>query len=271
MLNNIKHNFTRILSVQIAILSLVLGFAKAETNAQPNLHSTWDSLLKKHVFTINDGHATQVSYAGFQQDHAQLTNYLAQLSAITKAEYQTWGKNKQLAFLINAYNAFTVELILTEYPNLKSIRDLGSLFSSPWKKDFVSLLETQMSLDDIEHGTIREKGVFDEPRIHFAVNCASIGCPALTAEAFVANKLDEQLERATVAFLNDRSRNYATENKLYLSPIFKWYKEDFESSFYLKYADELGLDSSQLSLLKQGDLPFKYTNYDWALNDRKAN
>ena len=106
------------------------------------------------------------------------------------------------AFLINAYNAFTVELILTRYPKLASIGDLGSLLQNPWKLKFIKLLDTQMSLDNIEHDTLRARGRYDDPRVHFAVNCASIGCPMLREEGFVAERLDAQLDEQTGRFMS---------------------------------------------------------------------
>lgn len=251
-----------------ACVILFSVFTQANSN-DLHLHQLWNDLLNKHVVKINEGHATQVNYKGFANDRTALKEYLNQLSGVSKQTYNSWSSEQQLAFLINAYNAFTIELILTEYPNLDSIRDLGSFLSSPWKKDFVPLLDQTLSLDDIEHGMIREKGVFDEPRIHFAVNCASIGCPALLNEAFVSERLDEQLETATLAFLGDRSRNYSEQNTLYLSPIFKWYKEDFSPGFFAQYQAVLELNEEQIKQLKTDKLKLKYSRYDWNLNDIK--
>jgi Protein of unknown function, DUF547 len=134
-----------------------------------------------------------------------------------------------MAFLINAYNAFTVELILTKYPGLASIKDLGSMFSSPWKPKWIPLLGGKVSLDDIERGMLRERGRFDDPRVHFGVNCASIGCPPLREEAFVAERLDAQLDEQALRFMSDRTRNRfdAAARRLELSKIFDWYGDDF--------------------------------------------
>lgn len=233
------------------------------------MHEQWDALLHKHIKAVNQGASTAVDYRGFSEDKSELNHYLASLSAVTEAEYQAWSKDKQLAFLINSYNAFTVSLILTQYPDLKSIKDLGSLFSSPWSKDFVTLLGEKRSLDDIEHGLIREPGVFDEPRIHFAVNCASIGCPALRAEAYQEQRLSAQLEAQTQAFLSDSSRNYVAGNTLNLSSIFKWYGQDFETksgslqAFLADYAEPLG---AQVTTLKAQEYTVRFLDYDWRLN-----
>ncbi len=169
--------------------------------AQAYDHGAWDTLVKRHVQPIRGGVATQVDYAGMARDHVALKAYLDGLAAVRNEEFSRWPKPERLAFLINAYNAWTVELILTAWPDVKSIKDLGSWFRSPWKKSFIPLLSETRSLDNIEQGLIRAKGVYDEPRIHFAVNCASIGCPALRAEAYTAARLDAQLADATRLFL----------------------------------------------------------------------
>ena len=139
-------------------------------------------------------------------------------------------------------------MILTKCPDLESIKDLGSFFQSPWGKSFIPLLGGTRSLDDIEHGLIRGSGRYKDPRVHFAANCASIGCPSLRAEAYVGDRLDEQLEDAARSFLRDRSRNRLDEGELKVSSIFKWYRNDFEkgwrgkhslAQFLAGYADSL--------------------------------
>ncbi len=238
-------------------------------------HSSWDSLLKKHVVSISGGQGTQVDYAGFMADRGQLKQYLSMTSGVTRAEFDGWNKSGQLAFLINAYNAWTVELILTAYPKLTSIKDLGSLFQSPWKKRFIPLLGETRSLDDIEHNLIRGSGRYNDPRIHFAVNCASIGCPALRPEAYLPERLEDQLEDAATLFLSDRSRNRLDGDSLKVSSIFKWYREDFEKGwrganrlekFFLLYKKPLGLDDAAASRLASGGIAIEFLDYDWRLN-----
>ena len=261
---------------KLLIAMFYMGIGLSANAAFDN--SAWDSLLKKNVVELKDGQASQVNYAGMQRDHASLKAYLNMTSQVSQAEFDHWSKNEQLAFLINAYNAWTVELILTRYPNLKSIKDIGSLFSSPWKKDFIPLLGTTRSLDDIEQGLIRGSGRYHEPRIHFAVNCASIGCPALRREAYDSDHLNTQLEQATQSFLQDRTRNYLKGNTLYVSSIFKWYSDDFEkgwrgiksvAQFFGLYAQPLGLNKTQTEALKQGQIHIDYLPYDWHLNKTK--
>lgn len=236
-------------------------------------HATLTAVLKAHVVWINGGSASRVDYAAIKDDPSLLMEYLSEVAAVTEEQYREFSKAQQLAFLINAYNAYTIEFILTEYPDIKSIKDLGSLFSSPWKKKLFPLLGEKRSLDEIEHGMIRKPGVFDDPRIHMAVNCASIGCPAMRNEAYVADRLDAQLDDAVRRFLSDRSRNRADETGLWVSKIFDWYADDFEKQagsvqgWLAPYADLLSDDPQTQAAVRNKQLRLHYLNYDWALND----
>jgi hypothetical protein len=259
----------------VILLALQCAVAQAAAFDQ----SAWDSLLKKHVTSLRNGQATQVDYAGFAADRSQLKQYLAAVSAVAPAEFDRWDRPAQLAFLINAYNANTVELILTAYPDVASIKELGSLLRSPWKRRFIPLLGETRSLDDIEHGLIREAGHYAEPRIHFAVNCASIGCPALRPEAYVGEKLDAQLEDAARSFLSDRTRNRVEGNALKVSSIFKWYRGDFEkgwrgsnnlAGFFGLYRQPMELDDKSVDLLKAGKMNIDFLDYDWRLNSKDS-
>ena len=244
--------------------------------ANENLHSGFDSLLRKHVITIDNGASTQVDYAGFMRDKPLLDDYLSELTKVEQTTFDSWSDNHQLAFLINAYNAHTIALILTEYPDITSIRDLGSFFSSPWKKDIAPLLGEIRTLDDIEHNLIRGDNKYQEPRIHFAVNCASIGCPALREESYTGDKLETQLQEQTQRFLADKTRNYLLDDTLYLSKIFSWYGDDFEQgwqgahsieAFIGLYSNALGLSEMQANKLISGDMSISFNEYDWRLND----
>ncbi len=256
-------------------LAMLVALFSTVAQAAAFDQSAWDALLKKHVTPLRNGQATQVDYAGFVADHGRLKQYLASVSTVKPAEFDSWDKPSQLAFLINAYNAFTVELILGAYPDVKSIKDLGSLLRSPWKKSFIPLLGETRSLDDIEQGMIRKAGRFDEPRIHFAVNCASIGCPSLRPEAYVGEHLDAQLEDAARNFLSDRTRNRLEGKSLKLSSIFKWYRGDFEKgwhgatslpAFLALYRQPLELDEGAVTRLKAGEIGIDFLDYDWRLN-----
>ena len=228
-------------------------------------HQKWDEVLKQ--FVEHRGETTVVDYKALKESPQKLNEYLKSLSAVSKSEYEKFSKNEKLAFLINAYNAFTLKLIINHYP-VESIKDIGSLFSSPWKIKFFRLLGTEMNLDDIEHGTIRAN--FDEPRIHFTVNCASIGCPSLRTEAFVASRLEQQLEQAPVDFLTDESRNRfdPDTDTLYLSQIFKWYGDDFKNVGGVRafVADRMTTDSKLKEKIKTAKL--EYLDYNWKLNKK---
>jgi len=238
-------------------------------------HSDWNALLKKHVEPIRDGLATQVDYAGMAADGAQLKRYLAATSIVSRRTFDAWSRGRQLAFLINVYNARTVELILSVYPDIESIKDLGSLFRSPWKMRFIPLLGKTRTLDDIEHGLIRGSARYNDPRVHFALNCASIGCPALRPDAYTAEHLDAQLEDAARRFLSDRTRNRLEGDTLMVSSIFKWYREDFAKGwrgatslgrFLSLYHQSLDLDKRTVNRLVSDDFDIEFLDYDWRLN-----
>ncbi|WP_212654220.1 DUF547 domain-containing protein [Marinomonas sp. CT5] len=264
----------RVLIITLFSVTLSALFS-AQVNAKGFDHQAWDALLKQHVVELKGGQASQVDYQGFADDKAELDRYLADLSKVKSGEFDAWPKDEQLAFLINAYNAWTVDLILTKWPDLDSIKDLGSFFRSPWSQSFVPLLGETRSLDDIEHNLIRGSDRYQDPRIHFAVNCASVGCPALRNEAYMGKHLGAQLDEQTRLFLQDRSRNRAEADKLLLSSIFKWYREDFEKGwkgytsleqFLLDHAADLSLTSAESQKLKDKDMSIRFLDYDWALN-----
>jgi hypothetical protein len=242
-------------------------------------------LLRKHVVLVDGGKASQVRYAGFAQDRAQLKGYLDALSKVTEAEFNGWSRPQQMAFLINAYNAFTVEKILTRYPEIKSIWDFGKVFGNPFKDKFFTLLGKEGYLDRIEHEMLRKRGAYDEPRVHYAVNCASIGCPMLREEAYVAARLDAQLEEQATRFLSDRSRNRynAQTGRLEVSKIFDWFKEDWTSGYrgfegrqapiqsreqyFGRYAKQLADGPGEQQLVAEGRAQIGFLEYDWVLND----
>ena len=169
-------------------LAAILAFLVVALPAAAIDHSykAWDDLLKKHVRYVQNGNASRVDYAGFARDPAQLKAVLDDWQKVTRAEFDGWTKPQQQAFLMNAYNAFTIEKILRRYPDIKSIRDYGTVFGNPWKDKFFTLFGQPAYLDFIEHETLRKDGVYDDPRVHVSVVCASIGCPMLRNEAFVA-------------------------------------------------------------------------------------
>jgi hypothetical protein len=236
-------------------------------------YAAWGGLLRKHVRWLPDNKGSRVDYAAFKADRAELKTALDALSAVPRAEFDRFNRAQQMAFLINAYNAFTVELILTRYPDLKSIKDLGSLIQSPWKKKFFTLLGEERHLDWIEHDMLRPR--YNEPRVHAAVNCASIGCPALRHEAFTAAKLELQLEDGMLRFIGDRTRNRVEGDKVLASSIFKWFREDFEKGHqgfarvedvFAKYAAQLSDKPDEQAKLRERALAVGHLDYDWSLN-----
>jgi Protein of unknown function, DUF547 len=272
--------------------SIVLFFAalftttlmmNASAQSFDHSHAAFSTLLKKHVVVVEGGKTSKVNYVEFGKDRAALKSYLESVSKVSDAEFNGWTKPQRMAFLINAYNGFTLELILQNYPT-KSIKDIGGTFDNRWKRKFFKLFGQDSYLDKIEHETLRKPGAYDEPRVHFAVNCASIGCPSLREEAFTADKLDKQLEEQAVRFLSDRSRNRydAKSDKLEVSMIFKWFKEDWESGYkgfdgktpaiktredyFARYAKLLADAPADQQKIADGKAAISFLDYDWSIN-----
>jgi len=261
-----------------ALVALVTFVATLPALALDHSHKAWDELLKKHVTYVENGNASRVVYAGFAKDRAALKKVLDEYSAVKKAEFDAWTKPQQQAFLINAYNAYTIEKILMRYPGIKSIRDFGNVFGNPWKDKFFTLFGQPSYLDYIEHEVLRKDGVYDDPRVHVAVVCASIGCPMLRNEAFVPERLEAQLEDAMRRFMSDRSRNRynAAAGKLEVSKIFDWYGKDFEKGHkgyssvkqsLSRYADQLADKPEDRAAVRAQKAELAFLDYDWALND----
>jgi len=262
------------------VCTLTLCLVSLAAQAFDHSHAAWNKLLEQHVVVNAQGTASTVRYAGLKAERAALKRYLDTLSAVKVEEYRGWSRDQKLAFLINAYNAFTVELILSKYPKLDSIKDLGTFLSSPWKQTFFTLLGKKESLDGIEHDRIRAPGAVDAPRIHAAVVCASIGCPMRRNEAYVDTRLDAQLEDQMTRFLRDRSRNRfdAASNTLFVSKIFDWYAADFTNGHrgfdslktsFAHYSNALSDAPAERARIKQGHYQIEYLDYDWRLNDAR--
>lgn len=260
---------------------LVLGLftgpgEQAQAQAFDHQHAAWTALLKQHVRVYDGGTSSRLRYAGMAADRAALDAYTASLSALPRAAFEAFSTPQQMAFLINAYNAFTVELVLTRYPKLGSIRDIGSFWSSPWKPAFIRLLGGKVSLDNIEHDMLRAPDRYGDLRIHFAVNCASIGCPMLREEAYVADRLDAQLDQQTTRFMADRQRNRWQGGRLMVSRLFDWYAGDFKRGsrgitslpmFMARHADLLADAPADRERIRSQAVDIGFLDYDWALND----
>jgi hypothetical protein len=220
-------------------------------------HALYAELLEKYV---QNG---TVDYQGFKNEEAKLDQYL---KVLEETDTKTLSRDEQFAFYINAYNAWTIKLILTGYPGIKSIKDLGSIFKSPWKKQIARINGDIITLDHIEHDILRPG--FKDPRVHFAVNCASKGCPPLRPEPYRADILDRQLDEMARAFINDSRHNRFDGRTLYVSSIFKWFSEDFNNDvvdFFLKYAQG---DLKKKLEKSKSNIQVKYLGYDWSLNGK---
>ncbi len=232
-------------------------------------HKNLTEVLQQAV--VVNGSVAKVRYKWLVKHQTKLILYLKDMAHVTPKVYQSWNDKDKMAFLINAYNAFTLKLIVDNYP-LKSIKKIGGIFKflkSPWKIDFITLIWKRMSLDDIEHMLRTD---FSDPRVHFAINCASVGCPALRNEAYVGSRLDSQLDEQTRLFLRDGVRNQidVTNKTLKLSKIFDWYEDDFNKKagsvekFIAPYITD---DPAVRKSLMNNEYKIEYTDYDWSLND----
>ena len=244
-------------TIAIATTIMIVGIwvASAGVHAAQVDHSLFASLLSRHV---KDG---VVDYKGFKDDEAILDRYLDVLSAV---DTEPLPADDQFAFYVNAYNAWTIKLILSRYPDIRSIKDLGSLFSSPWKKTIARIDGGLLTLDQIEHDILRKR--FKDPRVHFAVNCASKSCPPLQGDPFTGSHLNDQLNQAAKAFINAPRFNRLEGDTLWVSKIFDWFSEDFQSDvigYVIKFADA---PLSDQLVKNKGRIKVKYLDYDWSLN-----
>lgn len=254
------------MKISLAITGIVLMLFQncqsgvpSQSGSKPMNHQEWDALLHKNVDT--DGN---VNYRGFAKDSLKLNTYLDTLAA-HPPDAEVWSADEQLTYWINAYNAFTVQLILKHYP-LKSIKDIGSTIqvpfvNSPWDIKFIEIGDEKLDLNNIEHSILRKN--FNEPRIHFAINCASISCPKLRAEAYTADKMERQLQEQTEAFINDPKRNKIGKDQVEISKIFSWFKGDFTKKgslidFVNKY--------SKVKIDENAEID--YLDYNWSLNEQ---
>ncbi len=249
----------------VIALCLLTGVARATCTSVAQTHAQWSATLGQWV--KHGG----VDYAGMQRDgQPALAAYLAILSGACGPDYERWTRAERIAFWINAYNAFTIRLILDHYP-IASIRKIGWLPGAAFREKFIpmeGLKGRTISLDDIENGTLRS--AFREPRIHFALVCASRSCPSLRGEAYRGADLDRQLDDQARSFLHDPAKNRvdAAQKTLYLSSIFKWFRGDFESAagslpaYVAPYLDD--------GTTHVADFDVEFLDYDWSLNNREG-
>ena len=257
-----------------AILFILGLFFHGPVTAQSfdQSHAAFSETLSKYVAVYDDGLKSAVNYRDLAKNRQPLDKYLASLSAVETEQYESWTQEQQLAFLINAYNGFTLQLIIDNIDKFESgeadsIRDLGGLFSSPWEKSFFTLLGEKRTLDWVEHEKIRVD--FDEPRIHAALVCAAVSCPKLRAEAFTGKNLEAQLENQMVTFLSDRDKNGIDDKGIYLSKIFDWYREDFDGlrNYLRTYSGALSDGSGNGDNMNFQSLDIRFVDYNWKLNN----
>lgn len=240
----------------------------AKGSARTVDHATWDGLLKSHLGPAEAG-LSRVAYAAFKAaDHGKLKGYIRMLEATDVA---TLDRPEQFAFWANLYNARTVDIVLDAHP-VKSIKDInlggglvGLVKGGPWKANVVRVAGRDLSLDDIEHGILRP--VFKDPRVHYAVNCASVGCPNLGPEAFTGARLEAQLDAAARAFVNSPRGFRVTGKKVWASNIYSWFQADFggNAAGVLDHARRYAEPALKQQL--NGITAIAEFGYDWALND----
>lgn len=211
-------------------------------------HRIWDQLLQEYVSSTGE-----VDYLALKQEKSWLNQYLVQLAQNPVSD--SWSRSQKLAYWINAYNAFTVKLIIDNYP-VASIRDI----QRPWARKFIEIGDQKYSLNQIEHDIIRP--AFQEPRIHFALVCAAKSCPKLLNTAYRWEKLDQQLDDQTHYFLNESGKNQLSENYIQISKLFSWYGQDFE-----KQGSIIDFLNRHTNIKIDPRAKVEYLPYDWSLNN----
>lgn len=250
-------------------------------------HTIFNKLLQENVKD------TKVKYQGFI-DSVEFVNYLESLNNISPDDFNTWTDSQKIAFWINAYNAFTIKAIIDHYPIQRSFTLVG-IFYAPknsilqipgvWKKLQFQAVGQNVTLDHIEHGILRKE--FNEPRIHSAINCASISCPDLRNEAYISDKIDKQLDDSSKNFVNSKTKGVLIDknkNKIKVSKIFKWFGDDFFSNYHKQEFNDksdkqngtLGfiykyINDDEKIFLLNSNYKLKYMSYDWSLNEAKNN
>lgn len=231
---------------------------RVSSNARPISHATWDTLLQQHV----DENGL-VDYKAMRADSNTLNQYL-DLLRDNPPNDKHWTPDERMAYWINAYNAFTVALVVEHYPvaSIKDIKNGIPFVNTVWDIKFIRIGDTELDLNNIEHGILRKE--FTEPRVHFALVCASMSCPKLQRRAFVADQLNMQLDEAATAFFLEPFRNDIQPNQLHLSKLLDWYWMDFKD----QYPDQRALVNRYSKTPVVADAPVTFLEYDWSLNEQ---
>jgi len=215
--------------------------------------SIFDSLLQKNVDKTG-----RVDYQSLKNNETLLDNYLAYIQ--NNEPTKDWSSNKKKAFWINTYNAYTIKIILNNYP-LKSIRDIKIDGKTAWKIPFVKVGQKRYTLDQIEHEILRKK--FNDPRIHVGINCASVSCPRLWNFAFTEDNIASSLDNLMKEFINDTTRNKISKKNVALSEIFNWFSKDF-----IKNGTIISYLNTYAAIKISEKASIKYLTYDWSLNKK---
>lgn len=219
-------------------------------------HKIWNELLQENVSSTGE-----VNYKGFLENRDTFQQYLNLLTE-QSPNSKTWTEDDKLAYWINAYNAFTVELILQYYP-VESIKKIGgslTMVNSAWDLKFFKIGGIDFDLNTIEHDILRKQ--FNEPRIHFAINCASVSCPILLNEAFTGAKVRQQLNDRAIYFINNSKKNQLEEKSVKLSGIFNWFEADF-----IKNGSVIDFLNQYSKVKIQSNATIEFLPYDWNLNE----
>lgn len=239
------------LNIKIFLFLIFWGITNA-LNAQSFSHSTWNTLLSKYVSATG-----VVNYAGIKNENTQLESYLTSLGNGVSASA---SRNEKMAFWINAYNAFTVKLIIDNYPT-QSIKNLKG--GKPWDTKFISIAGKTYSLNDIEHNILRKE--YFDARLHFVLVCAAKSCPKLLNKAYTAQNLSQEMDNQARIFINDASKNKITANKAQISELFNWYKDDFLKTEGVKNIQDYLNKFSTIKVNSKTSI--SYLTYNWSLNN----
>jgi hypothetical protein len=291
--------FTQVMIIVLAFLSILAGPKQGhftfslETNSSvaensgkfDQSHSIYDSLLKKYV------HNARVDYKGFIASSEEFNTYLKQLGSVSESDYANWSREEKLAFWINAYNAFTIKAVIGHYPIGRNISLASIIYpknsirqiNGVWDRLRFQAVDKMVTLNEIEHGILRKE--FKEPRIHFAIVCASLGCPDLRNEAYRANLIDEQLEKAATEFINNPQKGVRispADGTVRLSKIFNWFGADFiekhestelfkdrgpKERTVLNFVRKHLKSEEERKYLEGNNFKISYLDYDWILNE----
>ncbi|MCI0455156.1 MAG: DUF547 domain-containing protein [Candidatus Dadabacteria bacterium] len=290
-----KAELTKLVIIILAVLSIFIELKQAsftfslkaeEPKSFDHSHSIYDSLLKKYV---RNG---RVDYKGLKTSSEDFDIYLRELGLVNERDYTNWSREEKLAFWINAYNSFTIKAVIDNYPIKGSVfsfypRNSIRQIDGVWDKIQFRAVSRNVTLEEIEHEILRKQ--FNEPRIHFAIACASLGCPDLRSEAYMADKINKQLDIATIEFINNPEKGVEinTVNKVVkISKIFKWFGEDFTQGFgntelfkdrskeersVLNFVRNHVESQEERAFLESNQFKISYLNYDWSLNELNLN